>query len=99
VSATVFPAHYNGQLIVPDFGFYGRDAHASLIRENRLLAGVNTLQELTPKLRQAILLIEDKVASGATYDDAVTLAQYAGLHPDPSRESNPYNDFVANAIA
>ena len=34
-------ASYKGQVIVLDFGFYGRDAHISLIRENRLIAGVN----------------------------------------------------------
>jgi hypothetical protein len=64
---------------VPDFGFYGREAHASLIREGRLIAGMNTLQELPPKLRQASLLIEDKEASGATIDDAEILAAYARL--------------------
>jgi hypothetical protein len=88
-------AHYKGQLVVPDFGFYGREAHASLIREGRLIAGVNTLQELSPKLRQSVLLIEDKVASGATTDDAETLAAYARL----TRDTVAYNDFVAGAIA
>jgi hypothetical protein len=38
--------HFKGQVVVPDFGFYGRDAHVSLIRENRLIAGVNFLGEL-----------------------------------------------------
>ena len=88
-------AHHKGQLIVPDFGFYGRDAHASLIREGRLIAGVNTLQELTPKLRQAVLLIEDKVASGTTGEDAETLASYARLTP----RTVAHNDFVSSAIA
>ena len=44
-------AHYKGQVIVSDFGFYGRDAHVSLIREGRLIAGVNFLDELPDKLR------------------------------------------------
>jgi hypothetical protein len=86
--------HYKGQLVVPDFGFYGRDAHASLIREGRLVAGVNTLQELSPKIRQTALLIEDKVASGTTTDDAETLASYARL----TRGTVAYNDYVAAAI-
>lgn len=29
-------AHFKGQIAVPDFGFYGREAHVSLIRKNRL---------------------------------------------------------------
>jgi hypothetical protein len=87
-------AHYKGQVIVPDFGFYGREGHASLIREGRLIAGVNTLQELSPKLRQNALLINDKVARGATVEDAETLASYAGLAP----ATNGFHDFVTDAI-
>jgi len=34
-------AQFWGQVIVQDFGFYGREAHAWLMRENRLIAGVN----------------------------------------------------------
>lgn len=68
--------HYKGQVVVPDFGFYGRDAHTSLIRENKLIAGVNFLDELSDKLKDNILLIKDKQASGATTQDAETLATY-----------------------
>lgn len=32
---------FKAQIIVPDFGFYGRDVHVSLIREERLIAGVH----------------------------------------------------------
>jgi hypothetical protein len=35
--------------IVPDFGFYGRDFHSRQIHEERLIAGVNTLNELVAK--------------------------------------------------
>jgi hypothetical protein len=28
-------SQFKGQIIVPDFGFYARDFHASLIREKR----------------------------------------------------------------
>jgi two-component system, chemotaxis family, chemotaxis protein CheY len=31
--------------------------------------------------------------------EMLTLAQYAGLHPDPARESNPYNHFIEAAMA
>jgi hypothetical protein len=87
-------AHFKGQIVVPDFGFYGRDAHVSLIREGRLIAGVNSLSELPAKLRQAVLLIEDKVASGATLEDAEMLAEYARL----ARGTNGFNELVQDAI-
>lgn len=88
-------AHFKGQLVVPDFGFYGRDCHVGLIRENRLIAGVNFLGELPPKLRQSVLLIENKVPSGATLEDAETLARYEG-HVD---RTTGFNDFVQEAVA
>ena len=46
------------------------------------------------KLRQGVLLIEDKVPSGTTMEDAETLAQYAGLVPG----ANGFNDFVQDAV-
>jgi hypothetical protein len=92
-------SYYKGLFIIPDFGFYGRDIHTSLIRENRLIAGVNDLSELPDKLRRRVLSIRDKTGRGALYEDAVTLAEYAGLVPDPTREHNPYNDFIKDAMA
>jgi hypothetical protein len=88
-------AQFKGQIVVPDFGFYGRDLHASLIRQNRLIAGVNSLAELTPKLRQSMLLIKDKVACSTTGDDAETLALYAGM----PRGTNKFNEYVQHAIS
>ncbi|MGA8902705.1 hypothetical protein [Bradyrhizobium sp.] len=85
---------YGGQLVIPDFGFYGRDVHSNLIRENRLIAGVNFLDELTPKLRQSVLLIPQKIGCGATFDDAEALVSYAKL----LRGTNEYNDFVHAAM-
>jgi len=87
-------AQFKGQVVVPDFGFYGRDAHMSLIRQGRLVAGVNTLVELSPKLRQAVLLMPEKIGSGTTADDAETLAIYAGH----TRATVAYNDYVKGAI-
>jgi hypothetical protein len=88
-------AHFEGQLVIPDLGFYGRDAHVSLLREGRLIAGVNFLSELPPILRRMALLVKDKEASGATYEDAETLAKLERLTPD----TNAYNDFVQSAVA
>jgi hypothetical protein len=79
--------HFKGQVVVPDLGFYGRDVHVSLIREQRLIAGVNFLSELPLKLRNNILLVEDKIGSGATFDDAETLANYARIPRGTLRHS------------
>ena len=88
-------AQFKGPVVVPDFGFYGREMHVSLIRENRLIAGVNTLSELPVKLRQAVLLIQEKNGSGTTYEDAEVLAMYRGL----VRGTNAYNEYVRQAVA
>jgi hypothetical protein len=56
---------------------------------------VNVLGELAPKLRQNVLLINDKVASGTTVEDAETLAQYERLAPG----TNGFNDYVQAAIS
>jgi hypothetical protein len=71
-----------GQVIVPDFGFYGRMFHMALIRQERLIAGVNFLDELPPKLRQGALQVEEKTGQRCTFEDAQTLAQYARLTPN-----------------
>lgn len=87
-------AHFKGQLVVPDFGFYGRDCHVSYVREERLIAGVNFLGELPVKLRQAVLLMDEKKPSGATLEDAETLAQYSGLVPS----TTGFTDFTQRAM-
>lgn len=89
---------FQGQIVIPDGGFYLKDTHVSLIRENRLIAGVRFLDELPQKLRRAVLLIDDKQVAGALHDDAVLLAKHAGLHPDPTREDNGFNKFVEEAL-
>jgi hypothetical protein len=73
---------HKGQIVVPDSGLYLRPLHLSLIRQNRLTAGLQTFAEIEDrKLRQALELIPDKQGAGCTYDDAIVLAQYAGLNP------------------
>jgi hypothetical protein len=82
VLAQLLIGQHKEQIVVPDFGFYGRPLHMSLIRQNRLMAGINTFSEVDDKkLRQALELIPDKEGAQCTYDDAVVLAQYAGLIP------------------
>jgi hypothetical protein len=89
-------SHFKGQLVIPDFGFYGREAHAALIREGRLVAGVNFLDELPPKLRNSVLLIKDKEGSGAIADDAALLATYQSGF---SRGQDGFSSYVQAAMA
>jgi hypothetical protein len=56
-----------------------RGAHVRLIREGRLIAGVNFHSELPPKLKNAVLLIEDKEGSGTTCEDAESRLGMMGI--------------------
>jgi hypothetical protein len=87
-------SHAKGQIVVLDFGFYARDLHSKLIREERLIAGVNFLDEIPPGLRKSVMLINEKKASGATVEDAEELAKYERL----GRGTNAFMDFVSRAI-
>jgi hypothetical protein len=89
-------ATFKGQFVVPDGGFYLRDAHINLIRKNQLIMGVYFLGELPPKLRQAVLLIEDKTAKGAIAEDAETLADYTSRFP---RGTIEWKDAVKDAMS
>jgi hypothetical protein len=86
---------FKGQVIVPDFGFYGRQHHIALIRQKRLIAGVTTLSEIPRSLQQALLTIPHKTASRATYEDAATLANYRGEVP----RTIGHGDFMSDAMS
>ena len=88
-------SHAKGQIAVPEFGFYDRDIHSRLIREERLIAGVTFLDERPEKLRRTVLLINEQMPSGTTVEDAEELARYERLE----RGTNGFLDFVAKAIA
>ena len=77
--ATLLVGHFKGHIIIPDFGFYGRDFYMSFIRQNRLVAGLNFLSELPPKLSQAVLSIKDKTVYRTTREDAERLVFYLGI--------------------
>jgi len=94
VLVSLLISQFKGQVIIPDFGFYGREHHIALIRQNRLIAGVNTLSEVSLPLRQALLTIPEKTASRATYEDAEILARYRGLVP----RTVAHTDFLAGAM-
>jgi hypothetical protein len=86
-------AGYKGQVVIPDFGFYGARHHTGLMREDRLIAGVNWLDEI-PDLRHSLLLIDDKIGRHTTAEDAEALAEYTGLVPN----TNAHSEFVQRAI-
>jgi hypothetical protein len=99
VLGLVLMMSYKGQIVVDDFGFYGREAHASLLREDRLIAGLNFFDEIVSnKLQNALMQIDEKVLSGATYPDAKRVAEHRGLRPDPMRENSDYNKFIDAAL-
>lgn len=83
---------YKGVVVIPDYGFYACPFHLSLM--DRLIAGVNFLEEVPLKLRNALLLMDEKIAAGTTYDDAQTLAKYAGYVPD----TPDYNPFIKECM-
>lgn len=76
VLGTLLIGQFKGQVIVPDFGFYGRDFHTSLIRQNRLVAGLNYLGELPLSLQRAVLTIKDIVPEKCIREDAERLIFY-----------------------
>lgn len=82
VLASLLIGQYQGQVIVPDFGFYGRDFHTTLMRQNRLTAGLTFLSETSPKLQQALLGIKDKTVYRTTLEDAERLIIYT-KHTEP----------------
>ncbi|HEY1747798.1 MAG TPA: hypothetical protein VGG11_13685 [Xanthobacteraceae bacterium] len=85
---------YQGQVILPDGGFYLRPLHASLIRQNRLIAGVRHLAELHPKLRDTLLLAAQRTPMGCLYEDAEQLALLDGLQPS----TVGFSDYVQKAM-
>jgi hypothetical protein len=81
VLGSLLIGQHKGQVVVPDFGFYGRPLHLSLMRQQRLTAGLNFLEEVAREFRQALLTIPDKHGEGCTFEDAEILASYSGLKP------------------
>lgn len=86
-------AQYPGTVVIPDFGFYAHKGHMALIRQKRLIAGLNFFDEV-PELRNALLTIPTKIASYCTPEDAELLAVYAG-HP---KGTDGHSTFVKFAI-
>lgn len=93
VLANLIISQYAGNVVIPDFGFYTHAGHSSLIRQGRLIAGINSFSEV-PDLKNDLLLIDTKIPSHCTYDDALILAQNRGLIPGVGTHTT----FVQDAI-
>ena len=87
-------ATYKGQLVVNNLEFFGINGHTNLISQNRLIAGVSSLDRLPDELRAEVLSIHDLYGQGATYKDACTLADEARV----KRNTDGYDTFVLNAM-
>lgn len=94
VLANLLISQYRGPVVIPDFGFYQCAFHTSLLRQDRLIAGITSFDEV-PKFRNRLVQIGTKIGRRCTPTDAKILALYEGLSPD----TNAYNDFIAARIA
>lgn len=90
--ANLLIANYSGTIVIPDYGFYACTFHSQIIRQNRLMVGVNFLDEV--KNKHHLLLMKRKIASRCTNEDARTLAEYNGL----VEGTNAYTDFVQRSV-
>jgi hypothetical protein len=87
-------SNYPGHVVVPDFGFYASPNHIQLMRQKRLVAGLNTLDEVPRPIAQQLLLMRPLLGRRTTFDDAETLAAYAGI----PKHINAYSDFIEDAM-
>jgi len=55
------------------------------------------LRRSCPVVRKTVLLIEEKIPSGATVEDAEELAKY--IRPSLGRDTNKYRAFIEDAIS
>lgn len=91
--ANLLISQYQGLVVITDFGFYGHKGHTALIQQGRFVAGINFFAEV-PDMRNELMLIDTKIPSHCTPDDAEDLAIYAGL----IRDTKGYSDFIQTAI-
>jgi hypothetical protein len=87
-------SQYPGPIVIPDFGFYALPAHSTLIRQDRLIAGLNTFDEV-PELKNLLLQMETKVGRRCAPEDAELLARYSGF----KRDAHGYSNFIEQCIA
>jgi hypothetical protein len=64
------------------------------VRQDRLTAGLRFLDEVPRQLAQTLLTIADKQGERCVFEDAETLAGYAGLLPG----TNGHTAFVERSV-
>lgn len=89
-------AQYQGQIIVPDGGFYLRDSHVRFVREGWLICGTHTLKVPPEALRSSLPRFDRTIPSRVTFVDAVELARYDCKFP---AGANKYNAFIERCMA
>jgi hypothetical protein len=94
ILANFLISQFRGTVIIPDFGFYAHKGHANLIRQNRLIAGINSFAEV-PDLEPLLLQIKQKVGHRTTAKDAETLAGYCGF----PRGTNGYASYLETCLS
>lgn len=95
VLARLMMSQFKGHIYVPNARPILCPLHLSLIDKGRLSVGLNTLSEVPLPLRQALLTIPQKYGAGCTYDDALVLAQYAGLIPGTVEHTTFVGDHIS----
>lgn len=86
-------AHPKRQIVVPDLLLWSKMS-CSLHKRESSHCRREPLGELPVILRQSALLIEAKEVSGATMQDAETLAEYAGF----VKGTQGFTDYVQSAV-
>jgi hypothetical protein len=91
--ANLLASAYQGQVIITNLGQYACDLHRTLLDENRLIAGVNFLDEVP--FKNDLLLVEDKVGLKTTAKDAETLADYCCPFP---KGTKGYSEYIEDCM-
>jgi hypothetical protein len=94
VLANLLISRFEGTVVVPDFGFYAHPGHRMLIRQNRLVAGINSFAEV-PALKNDLVMIDNKIGARCTAEDAETLALYCSGY---ARGTDGFSTYVERCI-
>lgn len=88
-----------GPVYINDLGFFASDHLASILPQERFTLAFQYLEELPPKLRQAVLAVDDKTVFKTTREDAERLAFYVGLsNPSVLMDLDPQEARVRDGV-
>lgn len=86
---------FKGQIVIPDYALYQCPFHLPLIRQGRLTAGLHFLDELSPKIRQNLLLSGPRYAKRCSSADAEVIAAYDCPNAKGTRG---YREFIEGCV-